>query len=267
MLTLSRRLDRLGLAVLFIYAFGSLGVVYTVVVNGGHGTVWQTGSVITFLCVLVMAALTYRSLEPSRLRARLITGLVVADLGFLIRDMSLNYFDRWLALAWVGIAIALSGFLVTPTLKRFRAYSWAFIAVALAYSVQALDPFVVATNVLLALAALVTLLVVAVDKREVFAPSTARVLIVAFAALAVSAIVFYIPVKSARIEELGAMFVCIALAKILVVVGVLLYYRERTRDYSLDVCEVLCEHCQKMTTNESHLCGKCGEPLGLTSLE
>jgi len=264
-LTLSRRIDKLGIAVLTVYALGSLFSVYTAVMNGGSGTVWQTGSVITFVCVLAMIALSYRGLEPSLLRTRLVAGLAIAGIGFLFRDLSLGYFDSWLMVAWIGVAIALSGFLVAPTLKRFRLYSWTFIAVALAYAIQAFAPISAVTHMFLLAASLAALAVVVVDKREVFSQGASRALAVAFVALAVSAMSLYISIP--RIEELDIMLICVSLAKILFLAGALLYYRERTQDYSLDVHEILCEHCNKMTTNESHLCGKCGEPLGLMSLD
>lgn len=271
MLTLSKRHDRLGLTILVVYALSSLGIVYTSVVDQWVGDVWQFGVLLSAVCATALAVVIRRGMQPSKLRAFLVSGLAIAGFSFLMRMLANKYFDSWLAFAWLGVDVSLAGFMTVQSLKKYRMYLLAFMFVPIGYIVQVLGHLAFTGTAVLLLAVLIALGAVSVDKREAFAPITARVLMLGFGFLGIYAIISYAATQSVTLGDeanrLAISFICLALAKIVLVIGVILHYRETTFDYVGKVREVTCEHCNKVTTTESPLCGKCGEPLGLSAVD
>jgi len=271
MLTLSKKYDRLGLAILIVYALSSLGIVYTSVIDQWTGDVWQFTALLSVLCAVALAIVVRRGMQPSRLRTMLMSGFLIAGFGFLMRLLTNSYFDSWLALAWIGVDISLAGFMTVQSLKRYRMYLLAVMIVPIGYIAQMLDHLAFTGTVVLVLATIVASTAASVDRRGVFVPSTARVLMLGFGFLGENAVIAYTATQSATLggeaDRLAGAFVCLALAKITLTAGAILHYRETTRDYIGRVHEVICEHCNKTTTTESPLCGKCGEPLGLSAVD
>jgi hypothetical protein len=254
-----------------VYALSSLGIVYTAVIDQWTGDVWQFGILLSAVCAAALAVVVRRGMQPSRLRTLLMSGLIVASFGFLMRMLANRYFDSWLAFAWLGVDISLAGFMTVQSLKKYRMYLLAVMFVPIGYMLQVLGHLAFTGTAVLLLAVLIALGTASVDKREVFAPITARVLMLGFGLLGLYAIVSYSATQSIALgteaNKLAIAFICLALAKIVLVIGVIFHYRETTLDYVGKITEVVCEHCNKVTTTESPLCGKCGEPLGLTVVD